>query len=110
MLKEIIKYIQADLRKTENCIKVIDTAVSSFGDIDILVNNAGIFKFMPLLEMTEEEQQAAAAQTEAFMKNLPLQRMGQPDDIGGVALFLASDSSKYMTGSTLVVDGGLMIM
>ncbi|MFH0773663.1 MAG: SDR family NAD(P)-dependent oxidoreductase [bacterium] len=36
-------------------------------------------------------------------------RMGVPDDIGKVALFLASDMSSYMTGSQIVVDGGYLL-
>ncbi len=37
----------------------------------------------------------------------PMQKMGDPiEDIGGVALFLATDDSKYLTGNTLFVDGG----
>jgi 2-dehydro-3-deoxy-D-gluconate 5-dehydrogenase len=35
--------------------------------------------------------------------------MGVPDDIAKVALFLASNASDYMTGSTLVVDGGRLL-
>ena len=53
------------------------------------------------------EQQAALAQ--AFMSKIPLHRMGEPDDIGKVALFLASDMSSYMTGSQIVVDGGVLL-
>jgi NAD(P)-dependent dehydrogenase (short-subunit alcohol dehydrogenase family) len=35
--------------------------------------------------------------------------MGEPDDIGGVAVFLASAAGRYVTGQTLVADGGMMI-
>jgi NAD(P)-dependent dehydrogenase (short-subunit alcohol dehydrogenase family) len=44
-----------------------------------------------------------------FMSRLPLGRMGVADDIGRVALFLASDLSSYMTGSLIVVDGGYLL-
>jgi 3-oxoacyl-[acyl-carrier protein] reductase len=39
----------------------------------------------------------------------PLGRGGEPGDIADVALFLASDASRYITGQTLVVDGGIMV-
>jgi 2-deoxy-D-gluconate 3-dehydrogenase len=44
-----------------------------------------------------------------FMAKIPMGRMGEPDDIGKVALFLASDASSYMTGSQIVVDGGYLL-
>src|SRR3990172_13243791 len=46
---------------------------------------------------------------EAFMAKIPMRRMGEPDDIGKVALFLASDLASYMTGSQIVVDGGVLL-
>lgn len=46
---------------------------------------------------------------EAFIAKIPLGRMGEPDDIAKVALFLASDMSSYMTGSQIVVDGGFLL-
>ena len=49
------------------------------------------------------------ASTEAFMAKIPMHRMGEPDEIGTVALFLASDLSSYMTGSQIVVDGGALL-
>jgi len=39
-------------------------------------------------------------------KAYPLQRIGEPDDIAGAALFLASEQSSWVTGQTIVVDGG----
>lgn len=38
--------------------------------------------------------------------HIPLRRLGEPDDIGSVILMLASDASSWMTGQTVVVDGG----
>jgi 2-deoxy-D-gluconate 3-dehydrogenase len=46
---------------------------------------------------------------ETFMAKIPMHRMGEPDDIGTVALFLASDMAAYMTGSQIVVDGGALL-
>ena len=46
---------------------------------------------------------------ESFLKKIPMHRMGEPDDIGKVALFLASDMSSYMTGEQIVVDGGVLL-
>lgn len=43
----------------------------------------------------------------ALLKNIPLSRLGQPQDVSGLVAFLASDAADYITGSTFVVDGGL---
>ena len=39
----------------------------------------------------------------------PLRRIGEPDDIGGIAVLLASAAGQYITGQTIVADGGMMI-
>jgi 2-deoxy-D-gluconate 3-dehydrogenase len=46
---------------------------------------------------------------EAFLAKIPMHRMGSPDDIGKATLFLASDMSSYMTGTQIVVDGGVLL-
>jgi NAD(P)-dependent dehydrogenase (short-subunit alcohol dehydrogenase family) len=43
----------------------------------------------------------------AYLSTIPLQRLGQEDDIKAAALFLASEASRFVTGQTLVVDGGV---
>lgn len=49
------------------------------------------------------------ATTKAFMAKIPMHRMGESDEIGKVALFLASEMSSYMTGEQIVVDGGALL-
>lgn len=44
----------------------------------------------------------------ALLGNIPLNRLGQPRDVAGIAAFLASSDADYMTGSTVYVDGGLL--
>jgi glucose 1-dehydrogenase len=44
-----------------------------------------------------------------FAKQVPLRRVGQPQDIANVVLFLASDAASYMTGQSVYVDGGLLL-
>ncbi len=59
--------------------------------------------------VTQDHSAATEDFTKAFLARIPLGRMGEPDDIAAVALFLASDAARYMTGSLLVVDGGYLL-
>src|SRR3546814_3306654 len=43
------------------------------------------------------------------IQGLPMRRIGDPDDIAGAAVFLASQAGRYVNGETIVVDGGLTI-
>ena len=45
----------------------------------------------------------------SLIERIPMKRLGEPDDIGKVALFLASDMCSYMTGGQIVVDGGVLL-
>ncbi|HEY8057542.1 MAG TPA: SDR family oxidoreductase, partial [Acidimicrobiales bacterium] len=45
---------------------------------------------------------------DALARRLPTRRLGEPEDVAGAALFLASDLASWITGHTLVVDGGAL--
>ncbi len=57
-----------------------------------------------LKSKTDEEKEAFF---DAVSKTTPLQRVGVPEDVAGVALFLASELSAYVTGASIPVGGGL---
>ena len=48
------------------------------------------------------------AKLSALLQNIPLKRLGQPNDVASLASFLASDEASYVTGTTFFVDGGLL--
>jgi NAD(P)-dependent dehydrogenase (short-subunit alcohol dehydrogenase family) len=51
---------------------------------------------------------ATDAQVEAAAARVPMGRIGQPGDVAGAVLFLASSAASYITGQTIVIDGGLL--
>ena len=57
-------------------------------------------------DMTSGLPDAAKA---TLLQDIALGRLGRPEDVAGVALFLASDLAAYITGQVLVVDGGMVI-
>lgn len=61
------------------------------------------------LAMSSVPPEQVRAAVESLTKRIPLGRMGTPDDIAKVAVFLASPASDYMTGSLIIVDGGILL-
>ncbi|MCO7174664.1 3-oxoacyl-[acyl-carrier-protein] reductase [Sporolactobacillus kofuensis] len=57
--------------------------------------------------VTEMTDQLPEDVKSKMQSEIPLGKLGTPEDVAGVVLFLASDESKYMTGQTLSVDGGM---
>lgn len=56
-----------------------------------------------------EEHSLGAEGLEAAAAFIPMGRVGEPDDIADVILFLSGNAARYITGQTLVVDGGLLV-
>ena len=72
--------------------------------LNIRVN--GIAPGSIMFEGTRKLFYADPVKAEAMMSHIPQNRPGEPKDIAGMACFLASDDSSYMTGTINVVDGG----
>jgi NAD(P)-dependent dehydrogenase (short-subunit alcohol dehydrogenase family) len=54
------------------------------------------------------EQFPGVLDFDALRERIPMGRFGEPDEIAGVAVFLASDASSFITGTTILADGGVV--
>jgi glucose 1-dehydrogenase len=71
----------------------------------ITVNNIGPGAvFTPI----DADVEAKPAMEKALMAEIPLGRWGKPEEIAGLATFLASDEAAYVTGATYFIDGGML--
>jgi NAD(P)-dependent dehydrogenase (short-subunit alcohol dehydrogenase family) len=61
----------------------------------------------PMLDSQATTPEQAAEIRRGYANYTPMLRLGQPDELANAALFLASDESSFMTGSDMVVDGGV---
>ena len=85
-------------------IGLTKTLAKEFASRGILVNAiAPGFIRTKMTDFLNEEQRAA------LMKLIPLEKMGEPEDVANAVLFLASPLSSYITGQVIPVDGGMAI-
>ena len=57
---------------------------------------------------SEEEHSEEEQLKDPLVRYIPLRRFGRPDDLGGLAVFLASDACEYITGQVFFADGGVL--
>jgi 3-oxoacyl-[acyl-carrier protein] reductase len=83
--------------------------------IEVAKYNITVNAVQPGNILTEGLKRAIAAQGldeeyfKAQARTIPIGRLGEPEDVGYAVLFLASDESKYITGQSIVVDGGQVL-
>jgi 3-oxoacyl-[acyl-carrier protein] reductase len=85
-------------------IALTKSVAKELGSRNILVNAVapGLIETEMTAAMTEDARTAMSGM-------IPLERLGTPKDIAGVVAFLASEHASYITGQTLVVDGGMVM-
>ncbi len=85
-------------------IGLTKTSAKEFAKRGIRVN-----AIAPGFIKTDMTDQLSDDAKKALYSNIPLGRLGLPDDIANAAVFLASDNAGYITGQVLVVDGGMVM-
>ncbi|MDQ6635625.1 MAG: SDR family oxidoreductase, partial [Gemmatimonadota bacterium] len=85
-------------------IGLTKSVAKELGSRNVLVNAVapGFIDTDMTAAMTPEARASLSGQ-------IPLERLGSPQDIAGVVTFLASEHAAYITGQTLVVDGGMVM-
>ena len=104
----------AGLRATKYMIayaasKYAVTGMTAAGALELARDKIRVNSIHPGVIDTPMLNEFGNTNSDAVVKGTPLRRMGTPQEIANVALFLASDESSYMTGSHVVVDGGVTV-
>ena len=75
--------------------------------VDLAAHNIRVNAIAPgPIDVVRSRKQHTDERRESWHRAVPLGRYGQPGEVAGAALFLASDDASYMTGQTIAVDGG----
>ena len=96
--------VACDVADAAQVEAAITAAEQALGPIGILVNCIA-----PGFIQTDMTAALPVEAREALLSRIALGRLGDPDEVAGVVLFLASELACYITGQVLVVDGGMVI-
>ena len=105
-----------DLLQVKHPIMLAGMGGVSYAELAAAVSNAGGYgvranAILPgwiATDMTQGAQDNPAF-AEKVIPRVPARRWGEPEDFGGIAVYLASDASKYHSGDSFVIDGGYSI-
>ncbi len=86
---------------------LVRNLAAEWGPKNVRVNAIapGLIKTEFARALWEDEKRAAER-----VSNTPLRRLGEPRDIGGIAVFLASEAAAFVTGQVIIADGGVTIL
>lgn len=113
-VKEPLSYLVLSNTIRSAVVAWAKSLASEVGPYQITVNNVltGYFDTERLNELNQkkaEQQQIEPSEVRDFMSsNVPLKRLGKPEEYGYLATFLASDQAAYITGTNIPIDGGLL--
>ena len=98
----VAKQIPAYVAAKAGLIKLTEALALEFAPLSIRVNALA----PGYIETDLNREFLHSSPGEAMAKRVPMRRFGVPSDLDGALLLLASDAGRYMTGATIVVDGG----
>jgi len=98
----VTKQVPAYVAAKAGLIKLTEALALEFAPLSIRVN--ALAPGYVETDLNRDFLRSPAGET--MVRRVPMRRFGRPDDLDGALLLLASDAGRYITGATLVVDGG----
>lgn len=102
---EFVNMGQTNYAASKGAINAFTRALA----VELASRNVTVNAIAPGFIETDMSEAVRNKAGDMIKKAIPMRRLGQPDDIARVAVFLASPESAYMTGQVLTVDGGLSL-
>ena len=78
--------------------------------LEVAQRNIRVNTIAPGFIKTQMTDKLNEAQTNEIMKRIPMKKLGEPEDVANLALFLSSNDSTYITGQTFHVNGGMLMV